>query len=179
MWYDFYNNIPLSVCFENCSRLDISSDFSVAEDLMTMEEENFDLESLTKALPRVEEDGAKAVQMPEGGQFVTCVESLLSMSMKARGSTKQGEGKSLADIKDMLSQIDTTLAKLTQIENILSQIITKNKSIIRRCTNKTQTIRGTFGHKIHKNKANRRTRLYGTSSREDTIVALNFESLQL
>ena len=149
---------------------------------MTMEEENFDLESLTKALPRVEEeeDGAKAVQMPEGEQIVTNVESLLSMSRKARGSTKQGEGKSLADIEDMLSQIDTTLAKLTQIENILSQIITKNKSIIRRCTNKTLNIRGTFGNKIHKNKANRRARLYGTSSsREDTIAALNFESLQL
>ena len=102
------------------------------------------------------------------------------MSMKARGSTKQGEGRSVADIKDMLSQIDTTLAKLTQIENILSQIITKNKSIIRRCTNKTLNIRGTFGNKIHKNKANRRSRLYGTSSsREDTIAALNFESLQL
>ena len=149
---------------------------------MTMEEENFDLESLNKALPRVEEeeDGAKAVQMPEGEQIVTNVESLLSMSRKARGSTKQGEGKSLADIKDMLSQIDTTLAKLTQIENILSQIITKNKSIIRRCTNKTLNIRGTFGNKIHKNKANRRARLYGTSSsREDTIAALNIESLQL
>ena len=102
------------------------------------------------------------------------------MSMKARGSTKQGEGRSVADIKDMLSQIDTTLAKLTQIENILSQIITKNKSIIRRCTNKTLNTRGTFGNKIHKNKANRRSRLYGTSSsREDTIAALNFESLQL
>ena len=151
----------------------------MAEDLKTMEEENFDLESLNKALPRVEEDGAKAVQMPEGEQIVTNVESLLSMSMKARASTKQGEGRSVDDIKDMLSQIDTTLAKLTQIENILSQIITKNKSIIRRCTNKTLNIRGTFGNKIHKNKANRRSRLYGTSSREDTIAALNFESLQL
>ena len=42
---------------------------------MTMEEENFDLESLNKALPRVEEeeDGAKAVQMPEGEQIVTNV----------------------------------------------------------------------------------------------------------
>ena len=147
---------------------------------MTMEEENFDLESLTKALPGVEEDGAKAVQMPEGEQIVTNVESLLSMSMKARASTKQRKGKSVDDIKDMLSQIDTTLAKLTQIENILSQIITKNKSIIRRCTNKTLNTRGTFSNKIHKNKANRRTRLYGTSSGEDTIAAaLNFESLQL
>ena len=76
---------------------------------MTMEEENFDLESLNKALPRVEEeeDGAKAVQMPEGEQIVTNVESLLSLSMKARGSTKQREGRSIDDIKDMLSQSAT------------------------------------------------------------------------
>ena len=86
-----------------------------------------DLESLTKALPRVEEDGAKAVQKPE--------------------------------------------AKLTQIE-LLSKIIMKNKSLKMRCTNKTPNIRGTFGNKIHKNKSNRRTRLSGSSSREDAIAAL-------
>ena len=79
---------------------------------MTMEEENFDLESLTKALPGVEEDGAKAVQMPEGEQIVTNVESLLSMSMKARGSTKQGEGK---------SKLKTYCRKLSRRTNLSSE----------------------------------------------------------